>query len=359
MPSSSALTQLPQEEVAINGPTNPYPELRALIKEQGLLRNQPLYYSFKIPLTLAIFGLALALMFVLENFWLQLLNAAFLAFAFCQVGFVGHDAGHRGIFGSIRKNEIVSLSVNFLIGLSRSWWMTQHNRHHTDPNYPEADPHIAIPLLAFTQDIARSKQGILRLFVGYQAFYYVPMLLLEGIGIRIASAQFLLSRRKAKYLILEPLLLGLHIAVYLGLVFYLLSPWHAAAFILVHQALFGLYYGLVFAPNHKGMMILDKTNSLDYMRRQVFTTRNVRPNPFVDFWYGGLNYQIEHHLFPMMPRNNLGKARKIIKEFCHERGIPYHEATTPESLREVLTYLHWAGAPLRSRSANLATRQGL
>ena len=91
--------------------------------------------------------------------------------------------------------------------------------------------------------------------------------------------------------------------------FYALSVGQALLFIVVHQALFGLYTGLVFAPNHKGMPILDSDSQLDFVRRQVLTSRDVNAHPLTDFWYGGLNYQIEHHLFPSMPRNKLKKLR--------------------------------------------------
>ena len=99
----------------------------------------------------------------------------------------------------------------------------------------------------------------------------------------------------------EPLLMALHFVVYLGVVFYLLSAWQGILFIVVHQMLFGLYISSVFAPNHKGMLVLDKNSRLDFLQRQVLTSRNVKSNPFTDFWYGGLNYQIEHHLFLNMP----------------------------------------------------------
>jgi fatty acid desaturase len=347
---NSTPNTLHSEELAKNSQTNPYSELRRLIKEQGLLDKQPVYYTHKIVLTLALLALSLTFLIIVDNFWLQLLNGAFLAFAFGQIGYVGHDAGHRGVFHSVRGNEIIGLSVSFLISLSRTWWVTQHNQHHSAPNDLESDPHTALPLLAFSQEATRSKQGFLRLMIGYQAFYFVPLLLLEGIGIRLASIQFLLRRCKAKYLLAEPLLMGLHFTLYFGLLFYLFSPWQVLAFTIVHQGLFGLYYGLVFAPNHKGMLILDKNKPLDFLRRQVLTTRNVKPNPFVDFWYGGLNYQIEHHLFPMMPRNKLGEARRTVKAFCEERSIPYHETGIIKSLWEILTYLHWASAPLRPPS---------
>ena len=334
-------------ETAINSRTDHYPELRKIIKEQGLLDKQPAYYYYKILSTLGLLALSITLLVVVDNFWLQLANAAFLAFVFGQIGFLGHDAGHRGVFRSIRGNEILGLSVGFLVSLSRTWWVTQHNQHHSTPNDLELDPHTSLPVLAFSQESALGKSRFMRFVVGYQAFYFVPLLLLEGLGIRLASIQFLWQRRRAKYLVAEPLLMGLHFLLYFGLLFYFLSPWQVLGFVLVHHGLFGLYYGLVFAPNHKGMLILDKNNPLDFLRAQVLTTRNVKPGLITNFWYGGLNYQIEHHLFPSMPRNKLGEARKIIKAFCQLHNISYHETGTFRSYREILTYLHWVSAPVR------------
>jgi fatty acid desaturase len=335
------------EETANNSRTDHYPELRRLIKEQGLLDKQPVYYYSKILSTLGLLALSITLLVVVDNFLLQLANAAFLAFVFGQLGYLGHDAGHRGVFHSIRGNEIIGLSVSFLVGLSRTWWVTQHNQHHSTPNDLELDPHTSLPLLAFSQESALGKSRLMRFVVGYQAFYFMPLLLLEGLGIHLASIQFMWRRRKARYPVAEPLLMGLHFLLYFGLLFYFLSPSQVLGFILVHQGLFGLYYGLVFAPNHKGMLILDKKSPLDFLRTQVLTTRNVKPGLITDFWYGGLNYQIEHHLFPLMPRNKLGEARKIVKAFCQLHDISYYETGTFRSYREILIYLHRVSAPAR------------
>ena len=107
-----------------------------------------------------------------------------------------------------------------------------------------------------------------------------------------------------------------HIGVYTGLVFLSLPVWQGLLFIAVNQLLIGLYIGSTFAPNHKGMLMLDGKLQLDFLRRQVLTSRNVKSSPVNDFLYGGLNYQIEHHLFPSMPRNRLKEAQKIVRPFC-------------------------------------------
>ncbi len=96
---------LPAEETTNQSQTNYYPELRRIIREQGLLDKQPAYYTFKILSTLALLGLSITILVVVDNFWFQLGNAAFLAFAFGQIGFVGHDAGHRSVLRSVRCND--------------------------------------------------------------------------------------------------------------------------------------------------------------------------------------------------------------------------------------------------------------
>jgi fatty acid desaturase len=118
-------------------------------------------------------------------------------------------------------------------------------------------------------------------------------------------------------------------------------------FVLISHAVFGVYLGSVFAPNHKGMLIVDDTTEIDFLRLQVLTARNVRAHALTDFWYGGLNYQIEHHLFPSLPMHRLRPASLIVKQFCEERGVSYAETSMVQSYREILSYLHVLGAPLR------------
>ena len=152
-----------------------------------------------------------------------------------------------------------------------------------------------------------------------------------------------------RWLLLAMAVVVAGIGLYLAILFVFLPPWQAALFIVVHRALAGFYMGSVFAPNHKGMPVLEPGAKLDYLRQQVLTARDVLPNSVIDYAYGGLNYQIEHHLFPNMPRNRLKDAREVVKAFCLERGIPYHETGFWQSQREILGYMHEVSAPLRRK----------
>jgi fatty acid desaturase len=329
--------------------TNEYAELKSVIKQQKLLDRQPAYYTCKILLTLSMLALSLTFLLITDSFWLQLLNAAYLAFVSTQLAFIGHDAGHRQIFQSARKSDLLGLIIaNLILGLSRGWWVDKHNQHHANPNHIDLDPDVDFPILVFSDEQASSKRGLTRSIVKYQAYCFFPLLMLEAFNLRVHSIRFLVQR-KAKYLLIEALLLVAHFALYFGLLFYLLGVWQAVLFIVIHQALFGLYLGSVFAPNHKGMPVLDKDSQVDFLRRQVLTSRNLKAHRVTDFLFGPLGCQIEHHLFPTMPRNNQRKAEKFVKAFCRERSIAYHETSVLQSYREILQHLHQVSAPLRTQ----------
>jgi len=241
------------------------------------------------------------------------------------------------------------LMGDMLIGLSYSWWIGKHNQHHVYPNQFEMDPDLDIPAICFSQEDALGKRKLRRLLASYQAYAFFPLMLFVGIDFQRTSIFYVL-RKQGKDRQLEVALLLIHYLLYFGLIFFQMAFWQGVVFILVNQALFGLYIGSIFAPNHKGMPMLEKSSKIDFLERQVLTARNVSSHPFIDFWYGGLNYQIEHHLFPSMPRNNLKEAQKVIKLFCQKHEITYHETGMFQSYREILQFLHEIGTPLRQYS---------
>jgi fatty acid desaturase len=282
---------------------------------------------------------------VVGDSWWQLAVAAFLAVVFTQIAFLGHDAGHRQVFASRQASYVAGILLgNLGIGLSCCWWVDKHNRHHARPNQVGTDPDIAVGALAWTAAQARASRGVARLVFRYQGYLFFPMLLLEAAALHVASVRALTSRA-ARRRRAERALITIHAVGYLTVVFALLSPVRAVVFILVQQGLFGLYLGCSFAPNHKGMPILDAADRSDFLRRQVLTSRNVRGGWLTDFALGGLNYQIEHHLFPSMPRPSLRRSQAIIEAFCRQRGVPYCQSSLAGSYAQALRHLNTVGRP--------------
>ena len=323
-----------------------YGELSQLIRKSGLLRRRYGYYTVKIVLNVLAFAGGWVAFFHVGDSWWQLFLAVFFAIMFAQLSFIGHDAGHKQIFRSRRANDVVGLWHGGMVGLSYASWIEQHTKHHANPNHEDDDPDIHIPAIAFTVEQAEQRRGFFRWMAKYQAFLFFPLLLLEGFSLHVGSIKAL-WRKDLRSRKVEFFLMAGHYGAYLTAVFLVLSPLTGVIFILVHQCLWGLYMGLSFAPGHKGMPTIPSGQRLDFLRRQVLTSRNVRGGVWVDFTLGALNYQVEHHLFPTMPRPHLRLAQPIVRAFCARKDIEYSECGWPRTYGYVLANLHSIGASLR------------
>jgi fatty acid desaturase len=320
-------------------PVSDYGILLAEVRRARLLDRSALAY---LPRALTVGGLVVAggAAFVwLGESWWQLAVAAYFAVIFTQLGFLGHDAGHQQIFRSRRWNDSIGMLLsNLAIGLSYGWWVDKHNRHHSHPNQIGRDPDVDRNILAWTDEQANRQRGLLRVVAEHQAAVFFPLLLLEAWNLHLGSVRMLLAHPRGR--LLEIALLLTHVAGYLTVVFLVLSPLQALAFVAVQQSLFGVYLGCSFAPNHKGMPLVDGAVAMDFLRRQVLTSRNVIGGGWLGAAFGGLTYQIEHHLFPSMPSRNLRRCQPLVKRFCAARGLEYCETSLFGSYRRVLRYLH-------------------
>jgi len=191
-----------------------------------------------------------------------------------------------------------------------------------------------------------------RFMISYQAILYFPVLLFARLAWAHQSWVFIfgglgqwsvkgadLDKRGLKYPVLEKVGLLLHYSW----VFFLLSQMpilHSFAFFIFAQMLCGLLLALVFGLGHNGMSVYPANERPDFWTLQVTTTRNVTSNWFVDWFCGGLQFQVDHHLFPMLPRHNLKRVNKLVASFCKEQGVSYHEAGMVQGTLEVLRHLN-------------------
>jgi fatty acid desaturase len=327
-----------------------YAGLSRQVRAARLLDRTPWRYGLRIAATVLFFLACWWALVEIGQSWLVLVPAVLLGVASTQVAFLGHDGGHQQIAATRTGNTVVGLLAgNLLTGLSIGWWIDKHVRHHANPNKEDHDPDIGEGVFAFTTAQAANRAGRLpRAIARNQAVLFFPLLTLEGLNLHVASVRWLFRARGGRLRRTELLLLSAHMLAYLGVVLWVLSPVLAVAFVAVHQAVFGLYMGCSFAPNHKGMPIIGTEQKLDYLRRQVVTSRNVRGGWFVDQLLGGLNYQVEHHLFPSMPRTHLRKAQRLVQTYCAQHRIPYTETSLFASYACALRYLHTLGEPLRA-----------
>lgn len=327
-----------------------FAHLARRIAQAGLLERRFGHYVVRLTLVTLSFVAGWAVFFALGDSWYQLLVAVFLAVVFAQIGLVAHDLAHRQVFRSRRSSEIAGLVAgNLAIGMSYGWWMDKHTRHHNNPNHEDHDPDVSAEVLVWSREQAVKSTGLARFIGRRQAFLFFPLLTLEGFNLHVSSV-LALRRPTIRNRAMEITLLVVHAVLYVGALLVVLSPGKAVAFFLLHQMIFGVYLGCTFAPNHKGMPMLRGDDKLDFLRRQVLTSRNVSGGRFIDIALGGLNYQIEHHLFPSMPMPNLRRAQPIVRAYCEEIGVDYLETGLVRSYAQALRHLHDVGVPLRAGS---------
>jgi fatty acid desaturase len=307
--------------------------LAVRVRALGLLDRRPGYYRVKIAVTLGAYFGAWALLFAAGDSWRALAVAPLAGVMFTQLGFLGHDAGHNQVFTSRRGNRLLGLAVgDLLTGLSFGWWVPKHNAHHAHPNEIGRDPDIATPAPA-------DERGVGWWLARWQAPLFFPLMLARSAGMHVLGITRL-ARRHDRAAAAEAALLAVHAAAYLTVVFWVLSPLKALAFIAAQQATFSVYLGISFAPNHKAMPVIEPATGAGFARRQVLTARNITGGRLTTFALGGLNYQIEHHLFPSMPRPALPAAQHLVQDFCTTTGLPYTQDTFTHTFRQILHHLN-------------------
>jgi fatty acid desaturase len=338
--------------IAVDPSAAAFRALALQVRTMGLLDRRPGYYRVKITLTVFAFFAGWALLVIVGNSWAALAVAPLLGIMFTQLGFIGHDAGHNQVSRSRRRNRLLGLAVgNVLIGLSFGWWVPKHNAHHAHPNELGRDPDIGEGSAPPSSDAQGKQPGPVASWLArWQAQLFFPRMLLRSTGMHVLGIQRL-ARRRDRASAVEASLILLHAALYLTVVLWVLSPLKALAFIVIQQAVFSLYLGISFAPNHKGMPIIESATAAGFARRQVVTARNISGGRLTTFMLGGLNYQIEHHLFPSMPRPNLRRVQGLVRDFCAATDLGYSEESFVESFRQIIKYLSDAGAATSRRSA--------
>ena len=313
------------------------------VKAADLLRPRVGWYvTFGLVIVVALAALAVGLV-LLSGSWLVLLLAPVAALLSAQIGFIGHDAGHHQITPNRKVSYVIGLfAANILTGLSFGWWQDKHMRHHANPNHEGMDPDVGEGVISWSERQHAKKTGFARWMAHHQAWLFFPLLTFEGWQLKIAGLRALRARPRGARIV-EGALLLLHYGVYFGVLFTLLTVPQALVFIAIHQALYGLLLGCAFAPNHKGMVMPEPGTKLDHLSKQVLTSRNIRSSWHTNFMVGGLNFQIEHHLFPSMARPNLKIAQPMIRDYCASIDLSYRECGVIESYAECLSHLDHVG----------------
>jgi fatty acid desaturase len=343
----SVSTVSPGTRLRESSVTHSFTVLAQQARAAGLQARAPWFYGLLFAGLLVALGGTVSGFILLGDSWLQLLMAGALGIILTQFAFLGHEASHRQILASGPANDRIGrLLATLFVGISYQWWMDKHNRHHANPNNVGKDPDVARDTISFLEEDAAVQRGFSRWLTRRQGYLFFPLLLLEGVNLHLNSIRSLVVRRRAGRGF-ELTMIGIRFGVYLALLFWLMPIGLGFAFLGVQLAVFGLYMGASFAPNHKGMPIVPREAKLDFFSKQVRTSRNISGGWGISLLMGGLNYQIEHHLFPSMARPNLRKARLLVRQHCQTNDVPYTETTLIRSYGIVVNYLNRVGLAAR------------
>ncbi|MCZ4552472.1 fatty acid desaturase family protein [Gordonia rubripertincta] len=321
-----------------------YADLLSEVKALGLLERRVGWYAGRLALLLGAFVATFAVVFALGSTWWQLAIAPVFGILFTQTAFLSHDSAHKQVFASGKANEWAARLIgNLIVGLGYGWWQGKHSKHHANPNKIGKDGDIATGALMFVPEDFEDTGGLKGWIRAHQGWLFFPMLTLEGVNLHFESLKVLFDGTRPSRRRLELTLLSIRLIGFPVLVFSAMGWGVGAVFLIIQSVVFGLYMGASFAPNHKGMPIVPKDVRVNFFERQVRTSRNVRGGRAMDWAMGGLNLQIEHHLFPSMPSASLRQARPLVIRYCLENDVPYTEAGLIESYGIVIKYLNRVG----------------
>lgn len=324
-----------------------YRSLRNELTRMGMFRSNKMYFLRLMTINWVLFVTSWVLLFMFPDNIYSTLAAAFsMALFWQQNGWLSHDFLHYSVYNTRAKNWIIPYVMGGMMsGYSFNWWNTKHNAHHAVPNVLSGDPDIDThPILTWSEKDSKVKIETLgfakRLWLKYQAYGLIPLLLFARISWTIQSLIMLGTPNEWRKL--EIPALSFYWVWSLTLPFLFSSPFYAITFWVVSQFISGWLLAGVFLLNHSGMEIFEENTqaNLDFFRMQIFSSRDVTPNWFVNWITGGLNFQTVHHLYPRMPRHNYPAVQSILREFCQKHGIHYHVTTVSSGAWEVLSSLH-------------------
>ncbi|KAH8093631.1 hypothetical protein JL720_4778 [Aureococcus anophagefferens] len=325
-------------DVAVSEYVAGHREIRQQLLERGLFETRPSYYAKVAAWLAALLAAAVGLTVAGGGAGPRLLGAAVLGFFWQQLAFLGHDIGHNSITHKRGVDSLLGAAHVALFGVSMAWWKRSHNTHHVVCNSVENDPDIQhLPVLAVSPAI----------FEGFASTYHAKAfapLVLDPIAHFIVSYQHLLY-----YVFMFFGRYNLYVQSFALLLDFkerrAASTRELLAYVIISHGVSGILHVQI-TLSHFCMETFTKDQPVytadenDWFRLQLATTMDVDCPEWLDWFHGGLQFQIEHHLFPRVPRHNLREVRKLVKAFCKKEGLHYHEVSFLQGNAEVIAGLY-------------------
>nr|WJY55134.1 Fads2 [Paralichthys lethostigma] len=319
--------------------------LRAQAESEGLFRAQPLFFCLQLGHIMLLESLAWLMIWHWGTNWiLTCLCAVIMAVAQSQAGWLQHDCGHLSVFKKSSWNHLLhKFVIGHLKGFSANWWNHRHFQHHAKPNIFRKDPDVNMLnffVIGATQPVEYGIKKIKRMpyHHQHQYFFLVGPPLLIPVYFHIQQIRTMLSRHDWVDLVWCMSYYLRYFCCYIPLY----GLFGSMALISFVRCLESHWFVWVTQMNHLPMDI-DHERHQDWLTMQLQATCNIEQSVFNDWSTGHLNFQIEHHLFPTMPRHNYHLVAERVRALCVKYGIPYQVKTMCQGLGDVFRSLKNSG----------------
>eukprot|EP01060_Flectonema_neradi_P028112 TRINITY_DN3782_c1_g1_i1.p1 TRINITY_DN3782_c1_g1~~TRINITY_DN3782_c1_g1_i1.p1 ORF type:complete len:466 (+),score=82.72 TRINITY_DN3782_c1_g1_i1:41-1438(+) len=334
-------------------------ELDQEFKSSGLYKTEYSFYVKQMVWLSFLFSLVLIPFTIAEqNIYTITLSACALGIFWQQWAFIGHDIGHNAIFHDRAFGDYIgSLVVIVFFGVSGQWWKRNHNVHHIVTNSIQGDPDIQyLPLFAVDSRMIKGFYSIYhktrfvfdaaaRYLVSMQHILYIPVMALARHNLYLQSWIFALTGRGVRNRAVEVACLlvyalwlaelTLRVEEGFGLYWWFLS--HAVCGIL-HVQITLSHFSMECFENAAGT--IHRSADDDFVKHQLATSLDVDCSTWMDWFHGGLQYQVVHHLWPQIPRHNTRLVRdKFLIPLCEKHGLTYNSLPFFEAIAKTLTHM--------------------
>ncbi|EPS70430.1 delta-8 sphingolipid desaturase, partial [Genlisea aurea] len=296
-----------------------------------------------------------------ESLTVHVLSAGLLGLSWMQVAYLGHDSGHYQIMTGRGSNKFIQLFTgNCLTGISIAWWKWTHNAHHMACNSLDHDPDLQhLPLLAVSSKLFQSItsyfygrklafDAIARFFISYQHITFYPITCVARVNLYLQTVLLLFSGRKVPDRGLN--ILGILVFwTWFPLLVSFLPTWsERVLFVMVSFCVTSIQH-VQFCLNHFAANVyVGAPKGDDWFEKQTNGTIDISCSWWMDWFFGGLQFQLEHHLFPRLPRCWLRSVSPSVQELCKKHNLQYRSLSFFEANVATLKTLRAAAMEARN-----------
>ncbi|KAL4302022.1 hypothetical protein GQ457_10G017580 [Hibiscus cannabinus] len=341
------------QDYSVSEVSKDYRKLATEFSKMGLFEKKGHVTCILLCIIALLFSISVYGVLFCDSPWVHLGCGGLMGFLWIQSGWIGHDSGHYVVMTNQKINRFAQLlSGNCLAGISMGWWKWTHNAHHIACNSLDFDPDLQhMPFFTvsskFFNSITSAFYGrkmnfdsFTRFLVSYQHWTFYPVMCFARINLFAQSFLLLFSKRKVPNKGQEILGILVFWTWYPLLVSCLPNWYERVMFVVASFAVTGIQH-VQFCLNHfSSSVYMGPPSGNNWFEKQTDGTLNISCSSWMDWFYGGLQFQVEHHLFPRLPRCHLRKISPLVKELCKKHNLAYNcasfwkaNAMTIETLR--------------------------